>query len=191
MLRQDALLHQIVDRWFERFPFRELSDHIAPSDAADRERLVAAFCRVFHAPDARQAKNIVFIWAVDRPFQHERGHQFASTVSYIEMTKGSLTGRWPKAYFRRITRDKPVGETPFAPDSLQQLADRDRNWSFYSRLIREHGPLRVWYASLDDLNGAALDAETNALSTVREWERRLIKSYRRLHGCRPLKNRRD
>lgn len=191
MLRRDAQFNQVVNTWFAQFPFRELGDHIAQSEAENREMLRTAFCRVFHAPDARQARNIVFIWAVDRPFQHERGHQLVSTISYIEMTKGSLAGRWPKQYFRRITRNKALGETPNAPDSLQQLADRDQNWSFYSRLIQDHGPLRVWYASLDDLNAAAVDPESNRLHTVRDWERRLIKSYRRLHGCRPLKNRRD
>lgn len=187
MLPNDPLFNRITEKWFKHFPFRELSDHVKPNEADDREGVVESFCRVFHAPDAYTAQNIVFFWAVDRPYQHEKGHGFESTISYIEMTKGALARRWPRGYFRNITYNKPLGDKPIVQTSLQQLADKDQNWSFYSRLIREHGPLRVHYATLTELNNVGY----STMHTVREWERTLIKAYRGVHGCRPVKNRRD
>lgn len=190
MLPNDEHFNSILNRNFTQSPFRLLGDFIAPEETGDRDTLVKAFQRVFHSMEARTANNIVFFWAVDNPYLHDSGNRLSSTISYIEMTKGSLAKRWPTRYLLKITHDKHMSE-PVANMSLQELANKDKNLTFYSRLIREHGPLRVWYASLAELNAAGIDPANSTRTTVREWERSLIKAYRRVHGCRPLKNRRD
>jgi hypothetical protein len=190
MLPNDEHFNSILNRTFQTSPFRLLSDHIAPEETVDKETLLKAFQRVFHSTEAKAAKNVVFIWAVDNPFVHECGNQLHSTISYIEITKGRLATRWPTRYLLKILHDKHRSE-PVGNMGLQELAKKDKNFTFYSRLISEHGPLRVWYANLTELNSTALDPAKSSRTTVREWEKNLIKAYRRVHGCRPLKNRRD
>jgi len=163
----------------------------------------------FRFPSTRTASLESFVG--EHVHTHEDGNRLPSTISYIvravhcpseeniprgvciEISKGTLAGRWPKRFFHNITRDYTHKGEASTGAGLQELADRDKNFSFYSRLIQEHGPLRVWYATLDELNAAAKKANLSERTTVREWERHLIKSYRGIHGCqrRPLKNRQD
>lgn len=190
MLPDDEHFNTVINKLCGGFPFRALTEVLKPHEASDLNTLRQGFERVFHCEDAQAARNVVFFWAVDRPFHHESGHRLASTISYIEITKGSIARRWPSRYIKKITRDKKTAEG-LVVLGLEQLAKYDKNLSFYSQLIREHGPLRVWYAGLEDLNQCARKANLSELGTIREWERMMIKTYRKLHGGRPLKNRRD
>lgn len=193
MLPNDEHFHAITLSVFGSFPFRLLDGCIASDEAETPSGLFDAFVRLFHSREAQAAKNVLFVWAVDRPFFHTSGKKLPSTISYIEMSKGTVSGRWPKRYIRKITTDyKKKGEAS-AEACLEELANKDKNFRFYSRLIRDHGPLRIWYATLGELNQAAEGAHLPPRETVREWEHLLIRAYRGVHGARrrPLKNRRD
>lgn len=193
MLTNDGHFNSIITATFGSFPFRPLNGRVHSHDTIDAESLYASFINLFHAQDALDAKNILFFWAVESPFQHADGNRMKSTISYIEISKGSLAGRWPKRFFRNLTRDYTNKGEVSAYAGLQELADKDKNLAFYTQLIREHGPLRVWYATLGELNSAARGANCPEWESVRDCERCLIKAYRGVHGSRrrPLKNRQD
>jgi hypothetical protein len=191
MFPGDDRFNKIIESNFGSFSFQLLPGQIDPHQANTPESLFQVFINVFHGDEAKSAKNVLFIWTVTRPFEHTNGYGHPSTVSYIEISTGSLAGRWPKGFFRNITHDESKKGEVSADGGLQELADKDKNFSFYSRLIQDYGPLRVWYATLDDLNAAALEAGQDRRETIRDWERHIISSYRAIHGVRPLKNRQD
>lgn len=192
MIPNDQHFNKIIEASFTKSPFHQLEGQINPEEAGDSESLYQSFVNLFHSIDAAKAVDVLFIWAVDRPFIHEEGNKLQSAISYIEISKGTIKGRWPKRFLRKITQDcKSKGEAT-AGAGLQELADRDKNFLFYSKLICEYGPLRIWYTTQSELAVAARP-HLLAYQTVRDWERHLLKSYQEVHGarCRPLKNRRD
>lgn len=186
-MHNDPEFCKVLAQSFKYSPFQPIQDQILPEDACSSGKLCEAFCRVFHSVQAMQAKNVVFVWAMESPFRHRGLNGKLSTIVYIEMSKGNIAGRWPRGFFQNLTMDYSNKGQPGAGAHLQELADRDKNWSFYSQLIRSHGPMSVWWENLNELNIAGLQQRGG----VRDWERHLIKSYRILHGRRPLKNRRD
>lgn len=193
MLLNDPNFNLVITTVVGAWSLEELPERIEPVDAASPETLRAAFKRVMHCDAAKKARNIVFIWAVDKPYRHESGNRLESTIAYIEMTTNSLAGRWPKSFFYKITTDfRHKGDT--APGAgLEKLAHKDKNFRFYSRLIREHGPMRILYADLKTINAVAKKENRVEKLTIRAWEKALIQGYRHVHGKRrrPLKNRRD
>ena len=191
MLNNDKNFLKVIDSSLSTFPFQQLAGCITSGQATSCDSLYGAFIALFHGAGARVPSNIVFIWAMDHPYRHDSGNKLESTVVYIEMSKGTISGRWPKGYFKNLTRDCSNVALTGIDAGLQELADK--NFSFYSRLIQLHGPLRVWYATLENLNSDALKSGKPTYETVREWERVFIKSYRSVHGAkrRPLKNRQD
>lgn len=191
MLLNDPHFNSIVATVIGQWPLRELPERLEPSDAVDPKTLRAAFKRVMHCEAARKAKNIIFIWAVEKPYIHDSGNRLASTIAYIEITKNALSVRWPQRFFFNITSDYRHKGDAAADAGLEELARKDKNFSFYSRLIREHGPMRIWYANLEDIQTAGIDGEKDRWTSVRACEKALIQAYRKVHGVRPLKNRRD
>lgn len=193
MLTNDPNFNFIMTTVVGEWALRELPERINPADTTDPETLRVAFKRVMHCGDAKKAKNIVFVWAVDNPYVHESGNRLTSTIGYIEMTTTSLSRRWTDSFFYKLTKDHKHRGDVSPSAGLEELAMQDKNFSFYSQLIHNHGPLRIWYATLDELNAAALRQGKKPKETVRAWEKALIQAYRKVHGKRrrPLKNRRD
>ncbi|MFO1244729.1 MAG: hypothetical protein U1E71_06035 [Ramlibacter sp.] len=179
----DPIFNQILIESFGASPFKPLPGDIRHDDASSATALIAAFKRVFNCEKAREVSNVVFYWCVSTPYVHTDGKQFPSTISYIEIATGTLSGRWTSFSFLR------EGEED-APGDLRHLAKNNDNLAFYSRLIREYGPMRVLYATLDDMNTSALRHEKQKRENVRDWERHLLKAYKTAHGVLPLKNRR-
>lgn len=165
--------------------FKPLPGCIFPEDAQTPEQLCLGFQRIFRTPDAATARDVVFLWVVDNQYIHHEFNKLPSGIVYIEKSDRSISNRWPNAYFKRITRNsKRVLSSDVS--TLRPYADADLNWTFYSRLVREHGPLRVWWATRSALNAAS----GLAIKTAAEWESHILKMYMLSHGCRPLKNRR-
>jgi hypothetical protein len=190
MLPNDEHFRAILHDAFGCFPFRRLPGQIAANQTGTEEVLVDALAELFAHPDAAAARNVLFFWAVENPFQHANGKMLISTISYIEITSGRLADRWPRRNLLRATRNGSKKGIAQIHDPLHRLADLDKGFWFYSRLIREHGPLAIYYATLLELNAAAVANARGPKATVREWERTLIRAYRHTHGVRPLKNRR-
>lgn len=165
--------------------FKPLPGSVFPEDAESPERLCHGFQRIFRTAEAAAARDVVFLWVVDNSYLHHEYNKLPSSIVYIEKSDRSISNRWPNSYFKRITRDSKrvlladVG-------GLRQYSDANLNWTFYSRLVREHGPLRVWWATRSALNAAS----GLTIKTAAEWEGHILKLYMLNHGCRPLKNRR-
>lgn len=165
--------------------FQKLPETIEPGEASSQENLRKAFLKVFRCADASKAKDVVFIWTVDRPYTHHPSiHQ--SKFVYIEMTVGTISSRWRNSYIGRICHDKRGVDLDLTAANLRLYADADLNLTFYGRLIREHGPFTIWWASSKALN----DASGLDLRNAEAWERHLLGLYKRHFGRRPLKNRR-
>lgn len=165
--------------------FEKLSESIESGETLSQEDLRQAFLKVFRCADASRAKDVVFIWTVDRPYTHHpTAHQ--SKFVYIEKTVGTISSRWRNAYVGRICRDKNGIELDRTAPDLRLFADADLNLTFYGRLIREHGPFTIWWASCKALN----EASGLKFENSEAWERHLLGLYKRHFGCRPLKNRR-
>lgn len=179
----DPVFNQILTDSFGTSPFRSLPGDINAGHTVSRDALIEAFKKVFNGERARLASNVVFYWQLDKPFVHTEGRQLPSTISYIEISKGTLSGRWTSFRFLRDGEDVVQG-------SLRQLANNNDNFAFYSRLIGQHGPMQVWYATLSELNAAATHHGQPERETVRQWESHLLRSYKAAHGTLPLKNRR-
>lgn len=165
--------------------FNPLPKIIEPADALNQETLYKAFHRVFRCNEAKAERDVVFVWAVDKPYMHAQGKTFPSQFVYIEKTKGTMCSRWTNENLRRVTTDYDEGAIEGDPTSLRSCADANMNLTFYSRLIREHGSLSIWWASSAILNKSAGLSSHNSEA----WEGHLLALYMHKHGCRPLKNR--
>jgi hypothetical protein len=166
-------------------PFRAVPEMLHPEHVRDRETMFRELRRVLHCPEARIGKDMVLVWAVERPYTHSDGNRHSSTIVYIEKTVHSAYRRWPARYLKKLTTDytsRPLSK----PDDLRNLAEQNRNYSFYSRMVQNFGPLGIWQASAAELN----DVSSQSLGSSREWETLLLRTYFRRHGCFPLKNRR-
>lgn len=190
MQPNDKIFLGVIDREVGGFPFKLLPASLTPEDAQTRETLRDGFVRMFTHPGAANARDVLFFWATKTPFIHKDGKERPSTISYIEITRGSLKNRWPRCHIEKICRNGTRKGDALETAPLQILADRDKNLWFYQRLVRDHGGLSLYYATLPELNAAALSRGKQAKESVREWERCLIQAYRHAHGVRPLKNRR-
>jgi hypothetical protein len=190
MMANDEIFTNVIDKEVGGFPFRQLPFGLTPVDAQTQESLRDGFVRMFAHPQAAQAHGVLFFWATAIPFIHQNGKQRPSTVSYIEITRGSLKGRWPPSHIERICKNSTGKVDALETSPLQSLADQDKNFWFYQRLVRDHGGLSIYYATLREINAAASQHGKQAKSSIREWENCLIRAYRHAHGVRPLKNRR-
>lgn len=155
------------------------------TDAQSPKSLYEAFHRLFRCKEAKTTRDVVFVWTVDKPYMHDQCKKLPSQFVYIEKTKGTMSGRWSNENLRRVTTDfesEPIND---APSSLRAYADANMNLTFYSRLIHEHGPLRIWWSSSAILNETA----GSSLHNSEAWEGHLLALYIEKHGCRPLKNR--
>lgn len=166
--------------------FVPLPQAIEPSDEPSPESLYHAFRQVFRAPEAKAGRDVVFVWTVDRPYTHDQGKNSTSRFVYIEKTKSTMWARWSNENLRRVTTDFDDRDIDCAPSSIRAYADANRNFTFYRHLVRDHGPLRIWWASSEVLNEAAGSSGHNSEA----WEGHLLALYLEKHGCRPLKNRR-
>ena len=197
LINYDSVEENMNDYLFQKFftdsfrsnPFKVLPIGISQECSNDQQRLHEAFCAAFHDPSAKESKNVVFMWVLDKPFPVRSGNSKSTPISYIEISKRTIAERWPDRFFINITKDYTHrGEVGLDAD-LQELADRDKNFLYYSTLIRDYGPMRIWVATLEELNEVA--QPNLSWTSVREWERHLIKSHRTIYGFRPPKNRRD
>jgi hypothetical protein len=179
-----GFLMQVLEPLFPHgWPFQCLPTRIEQTDAQDAAALRAGFERLFLCPEARKARKVVLIWAVDRPYRHTDGSRETSTVVYVEKTNRSIYSRWSR-YIDLLTKGSP---DPGMCDSenLRALANAD-NLGFYKRIGGRHGPLQVWWADVSHLNIAA----TQPLESAREWEQLILCRYCGRYRCLPLKNRR-
>lgn len=184
MWPSDPILKEAFTLLFPKgLPFQCLPTRVERTDAGDPRSLRAGFERLIACPEAKQATNVVLIWALDNQYLHAEGSREPSTVVYIEKTDGSIFGRWSR-YCADLATGRSGGE-PTTSESLRGLATVD-NLRFYTEVVGKHGPLRVWWADVARLNGAS----ALRLPSPREWERLLLKTYRERYGCLPLKNRR-
>lgn len=184
MWPSDSILTEILSPIFFRgYSFQCLPDQIKPADAASRESLRAGFERVLRCKDAKNARRVVFFWALDQPYTHRNG--LLSTVVYIEQTKGSIFGRWPPGHIDKLARGAEAKVSPEITD-WRRLARQcgSENGRFYRPIIESYGPLRVWWADVHSLNKSS----NRTLSSPQEWECLLLTSYRKRYGCLPLKN---
>ena len=89
---------------------------------------------------------------MDRPYRHDSGRALTSKISYIEKTDQTISQRWKKNHIVSLITDQDEGEVKGESNSLRSHAAANKNWTFYSRLIREHGPLQIWWAGSEHLN---------------------------------------
>lgn len=164
--------------------FKKLPEIIESTQVGSHEALLAAFHHVFQCEQAKSQHGVVFIWAVDKPYVHDSGNRLASKISYIEKTDQTISARWPRNSIINLTTDQEEGDIKGEPNFLRSYADVNKNLTFYNRLIREYGPLHIWWAGSASLN----EASGTSLSP-RDWERHLLTLYRNRHNCLPLKNR--
>jgi hypothetical protein len=164
--------------------FEVLPVEVSPSHADGQEKLFEGFRSQFRCLQARSRRGVVFLWTVDRPYRHDSGKALTSKISYIEKTDQTISQRWAKKHIVSLTTDQDEGEVKGDSNSLRTHAAANKNWTFYSRLIREHGPLQIWWAGSEHLNSVSSEK-----LRPREWERRLLALYWNYHGCWPLKNR--
>ena len=174
-------LHPQLAKCFVPLPkFVEPRDELTPAD------LYKSFHQLFRCPEAKVVRDVVFVWTVDTPYVHDQGNNSLSHFVYIEKTKNTMWGRWSNEYLRRVTTDFDDRLITCDANSIRAHADANRNFAFFSYLIRHHGPLRVWWASSEQLNKAASSYPYNSEA----WEGHLLALYLTKYGCRPLKNRR-
>ena len=165
--------------------FKRISSAISSADAVTSESLLAAFLRTFRGQEARSGRNVVFIWSVDQPYFHTEGRCLPSSIINIEKTKNTIATRWGRSSLIKLAKDFTKHEVVDI-NNLGHLALANRNLSFYQRLVRENGPLRVSWCEANTLDAAS----GRELVDSRKWEQRLILAYQAKHKCFPLKNRR-
>lgn len=164
--------------------FVSLPESVSSSEQMTQEALYEAFRRMFRCKEARGPRGIVFVWAVDNPYRHDASNKPPSCITYIEETAQTISARWSKSHLINLTNDHDDGAVEGDLNYLRPYADVNRNFIFYTRLIQEHGPLRIWWASsstLSETSGKCLDA--------RGWEAHLLDLYAKRFQCLPLKNR--
>ena len=166
--------------------FKRISSAISSADADTAESLLAAFVRTFRGQEAGLGRNVVFIWSVDQPYSHTEGHCLPSSIINIEKTKNTIATRWSQASLIKLTTDFTKREVVDI-NNLGHLALANRNLSFYQRIVRENGPLRISWCEATTLNAAS---GGELIDSSRHWEQKLIKAYKAEHNCFPLKNRR-
>lgn len=185
-MRADIMFAQVLrDASIDGQPFRAVPEVLLPEHVDDRATMLRELQRVFHCAEARTGKEMVLIWAVEQPYTHSDGHGRSSTIVYIEKTVHSAFRRWPTRYLRMLSTDytsRPLSK----PDDLRHLATQNRNYSFYSKMVQDFGPLTIWQAGAADLNCVS----SKSLPSSRAWENLLLRKYFARHGCLPLKNRR-
>lgn len=165
-------------------PFRAVPEILLAEHVDDRETMLRELQRIFHCAEARTGKEMVLVWAVERPYTHSDGYGLSSTILYIEKTVHSAFRRWPTRYLKSLATDytsRPLEN----PDDFRHLATQNRNYSFYSKMVKNFGPLTIWQASAAELNGVS----SKSLPSSRAWEKLLLREYFARHGCLPLKNR--
>jgi len=178
-------LHPLPEEIFGR-AFRPLPQLVLPSDAESQKLFYEALERMIHSPAGKLGGDGVAVWALDQSYVHPDGARRESRIVYIEKYSGSIAYRWPRRHLRNLTTDDGSDGNPCDRDNLRKLADQDYNWSFYSRLVRALGPLRIWLATVEELDAVA----DTPHATAREWERHFNTVYRETYGCLPPKNRR-
>jgi len=164
--------------------FRRLPDEVVPESACNSSSLREGFAKLFCSDEARAAINVVFIWELALLYPHSESSKKSSIV-YIEKTKHSIHQRWVR-YLGLLVKDFAAKQPQDLMD-LRMLARQNLNFSFYSKIIKEFGPLRVWWADVPTLNRKRRDGLREL--DARGWERLLLESYRNFYDCRPLKNR--
>lgn len=180
----------VLDAAGLRIPFNALPECLTAADAGSPEALHAALLRMFQHPQARTMEQCLAIWALDHPYP-ARSSGRSSTILYIEIAIGSLYGRWsPGKLANLVTDDLVKSDAPPASDDLGELARYDRNWSFYSRAVARHGPLRIWWLDGAALSTAGVPPAGSRMGVARHWEHALLTAYKAHHGHYPLKNRR-
>lgn len=165
-------------------PFCQLPERVTEQDVLDPSAMATNLRRTFHCPAASQGSNLVVVWALSNPYTHLGGLKYSSTIVYVEKTNGSVMGRWPNRYLKFLASDS--GSEGLMELDLPELAAQDHNYTFYSTAVKRFGPLSIWVASAEQLDSAS----GLSLLKSREWESRLLRKYREVHGCLPLKNRR-
>lgn len=185
-MRADLMFAEVLrEASIDGQPFRAISEILLPEHVDDRTTMLRELQRVFHCAEAREGKEMVLIWAVEQPYTHSDGHGYSSTIVYIEKTAHSAFRRWPMRHLKNLSTDftsRPLSK----PDDLRHLATQNRNYSFYSKIVRGFGPLTVWQASATDLNCVSSKSQPSS----RAWENLLLRKYFARYGCLPLKNRR-
>jgi hypothetical protein len=180
----DAIFTAILSPLFPNgSPFQCLPEQVEQQDAQDTPSLRAGFERVFGCQAAKRARNVVFIWTLDKQYHHCDGLRKPSTVVYVEKTKRSIFGRWSRDA-KLLTTGTDTAK-PIDSENLRALANSD-NLQFYRTIVASLGPMRVWWADVEHLNEAA----KQSLADPRQWEHLILKSYRGCYDCLPLKNRR-
>jgi hypothetical protein len=166
--------------------FKPLPSAVTAGDVHSEQRFFESLVRMLHSHEGRRQGNGVAVWALDQPYAHQDGKESHSGVLYIEKYSGSLAYRWPRRYLRYLATDEGHGGEPQNRNCLRELAHLDHNWSFYSSVVRVFGPLRIWRATVDELN---VDGN-RTFASAREWELHFNTTYMDAYGCLPLKNRR-
>ena len=186
MWSSDSILAEILSPIFVNgSPFQCLRAEVKPADAASPESLRQGFEGLFGCKEAKAARKVVFVWALDKPYIHRRGKGLPSTITNVEKTDGSIADRWPRSKINKLVTNEldPLPTTELV--DWQALADHNANLSFYSKIIASYGPLRIWWADVARLN----EASNNALANSETWESLILSSYRQRYRCSPLKNR--
>ncbi len=84
--------------------FCVLPHHVAATkETYPAPELLESFLKMFRCEEARAKRDVVFVWAVDKPYSHGQGNGLTSQLVYIEKTKATISGRWRNGYLRRIT----------------------------------------------------------------------------------------
>ncbi len=184
-MRADLMFAEVLkDASIEGQPFRAVPETLLPEHVADRETMLRELQRIFQCADARSGKEMVLVWAVERPYTHTDGNGHSSTIVYIEKTVHSAFRRWPTRYLKKLATDY-TSRPLMMPDELRHLANQNRNYTFYSKMVRDFGPLTIWQAGAAELNRIS----SKSLASSRAWENLLLRKYLGRHGCLPLKNR--
>jgi len=184
----DPILAEILQPIFENgSPFQCLPKRVKRKHTDNEESLKEAFKKLFHCQEAEQAYGVVFIWVLDQPYEHQEGSYEPSTIVRIEETKNSIKDRWSSQHIKALVTDWHDKATLDNPDNMRVLATRDCNWSFFSEIISNFGPLRIWWSDVEHLNEASVKY---SLETPQKWEKFICEKYRERYGCLPLKDER-
>ena len=186
MYKSDPILKEIIDQLFDKdSPFQCLPAQIAPEATATQESLRVGFNSLLCCPEAREVNNAVFLWVLEKPYQHQDGKHELSTVIRIEKTVNSIQQRWNR-YIENLVTDYGNNININHDNYLRSLADNDQNLSFFREIISKYGPLKIWWASLEDLNQSSTK---NSFDNPQQWEKLICQTYVKHHRCYPLKDR--
>ena len=165
--------------------FRAVPGAVTSDDVSTGQALVESLLRIVRSPEGKKNGHAIAVWALDTPYTHQDGRKRPSCVTYIEKVAECLAYRWSRSHLLNFGTDEGNRGELENPGCLRQLAQLDYNFTFYSQLIRRHGPLRIWLATVDELNAAG----DRVFASHREWEQHLNLAYLEEYGCLPLKNR--